>query len=85
MSCCKGKSARPSKRQQAINLVLSVSNVIAHALKTGKAMASSNVVEKRVQTCKTCRHLEQNRCNVCGCFINIKAGLISEKCPLNLW
>lgn len=85
MSCCKGKSAFPSKKKQIVNLVLSVANVLAYALRTGKVSADPNTVEKRVNTCKSCRHLTDNRCSVCGCFINQKAGLKTEKCPLNLW
>lgn len=86
MPCCQGnKGSSSTKKTQAISLVLSVANVLAHALRTGKILASKELVEKRIEICKNCRHLEENRCNVCGCFINLKAGLRIEKCPLKLW
>ena len=85
MPCCKGKSVFPTKREQVTTLVLSVANVIAHAIRTGKVVAEKSLVEKRVSICKNCRHLTDNRCNICGCFINTKAGLASERCPLKLW
>ncbi len=85
MSCCKGKPVLPSKRKQITNLVLSVANAIANAIKSGKIVAPEAVVSKRISVCNGCRHLAENRCTVCGCFINIKVGINNEKCPLNHW
>lgn len=85
MSCCKSKSSLPTKSKQVSNFILSVANAIAYVVKNGKISASQNEVVKRISTCNSCRHLTENRCSVCGCFINMKVGMISEKCPLNKW
>lgn len=86
MSCCKGKSVLPPKREQVSNLVLSVANILSNAIRSGKILADKDVVSKRIEICKNCRHLtDTNRCTVCGCFVNKKAGIKVEKCPLNLW
>lgn len=85
MSCCKSKSALPPKSKQVSNFILSVANAIAYVVKNGKISASQNEVAKRISVCNGCRHLAENRCSVCGCFVNMKVGMISEKCPLNKW
>ena len=86
MSCC-GKSYKkyPSKAKMLSNLTLSIANVIAHAISSGKIKADNDVIAKRVNTCKNCRHLDKTRCTACGCFISVKAGLRAESCPLKLW
>ena len=86
MACCtKPKLTKPSVKRQITSLVLSVANVLANAIKTGKVIADEATVSKRIETCKKCRHLDNTRCSICGCFINVKAGLKSEKCPINNW
>lgn len=85
MSCCRGKGHQPSKVKMASTLVLSVANAIANAVKTGKLIAPESKVHKRIEICKGCRHLDETRCTICGCYVNVKAGLDSERCPLNLW
>jgi hypothetical protein len=60
-------------------------NVFTQALKTGKVAASAEEVEKRISTCQGCEYLKDERCSECGCFIALKAGLKSEKCPKEKW
>ena len=86
--CCGGGRPlppNPNLRRRLTNLAVSVANVMAHAMQTGKVRAEKTVVEKRVHICKNCRHLESTRCTVCGCYIVAKAGLAAEKCPMGLW
>lgn len=75
----------PTKAKMAANLTLSIANVVAHAISSGKIKAENAVISKRISTCQSCRHLDKTRCTVCGCNISIKAGLASERCPLKLW
>jgi len=87
MPCCQKQKARemPGILQQAKNFALSVANVLAHAAKTGRIKAEPQTVAIRVDLCNKCRHLAENRCTVCGCFIALKAGLKAEGCPLKKW
>lgn len=75
----------PPKSKQITNFVLSVANAIANAVKSGKIVAPEATISKRISVCNSCRHLDGNRCTVCGCFVTIKTGIASEKCPLNQW
>lgn len=85
MGCCKIRSGMPSVAAQAVNLTLSLANVLAHAIKHGVIGAKVPVIQKRLDICLSCRHLVQIRCNVCGCYVDKKAALAAEKCPIGKW
>ena len=85
MSCCKNKVSLPKKTTQAKNLILSVANILANAIKTGRILANEELIKRRVDICKKCSNNVGTRCTVCGCFLNIKVGVKSEKCPINHW
>ena len=84
MGCC-GNRPLPSLRQQVQNLSLTVANVVAEAIKTGKLMASKDLIEKRVALCQQCRHKSGNRCSLCGCYLAPKLALIASKCDIKKW
>lgn len=75
----------PTLTKQAANIGLSLFNVVTQALKTGQVKADNKTIEDRVNKCQGCEHLKESRCSQCGCFIALKAGLKSEKCPLEKW
>lgn len=70
------------------------------ALESAKALAK-NIAEgndikvsedektRRLEVCKGCPALKdlagQMQCGDCSCFLKIKAGLNSMKCPRNAW
>lgn len=86
MGCCgKSKKKYPSKVKQVSNLTLTLANVIAHAISSGKIKAEDDVIAKRISICSGCRHLDKTRCTACGCWVSVKAGLRAESCPLKLW
>jgi len=62
------------------------SSVVNH-LADGMKKVDDVTFTKRIEICKSCDQYDanQNRCNNCGCFLNIKASWNSEKCPLNKW
>ena len=75
----------PSIAEQAKNVSLSLFNVMTQALKTGHVLATQDEIESRITKCKACEFLKDNRCSKCGCYIALKSGLKSEKCPLGVW
>lgn len=84
-SCCSPKIRPVSLGSMALNFSLSVFNAINHAVKSKKILAPKNIVEKRIATCKGCEQLKLNRCQACGCYIVVKAGMDAEKCPEGKW
>ena len=86
MGCCgRNRFHRPRLTQQIKNITLDLANVVAYAKTNGKIKANESVIQRRINVCKTCPHLDNVRCNVCGCFVSIKAGLEATSCPLKKW
>jgi len=73
----------PSFLEMAKNAGASMVN---HAMNSFQSVPA-NVKEERIKICEGCEHYnsENTRCDECGCFINIKAGWASEKCPIDKW
>ena len=46
-----------------------------------------SVRESRMDTCNNCEHLTQSlkRCNLCGCFMELKTWLPQVSCPARKW
>jgi len=60
-------------------------DALSHASSTGEVLADYAVVEKRLSLCSDCPEKKGGRCQVCGCFVRLKAGLVSASCPLKKW
>lgn len=45
------------------------------------------VYNERIRICESCDKYDggSGRCQMCGCFVNLKAKIPSEVCPLNKW
>lgn len=42
--------------------------------------------KERLDICLSCPEIRTlNRCNQCGCFMNIKTRIYNSKCPLGKW
>ena len=76
-------SSTPSFLQMAKNAGTSMVN---HAMNSFQSV-SADVKAQRIMICEGCEHYnsESTRCDECGCFINIKAGWASERCPIGKW
>ena len=86
MGCC-GRIAKAASKAATMagDLTLTAANVVAHAASTGQIKAEPELVQRRVDTCKKCPHLQNGRCSTCGCYVAAKAGLKVAKCPLSKW
>jgi len=43
------------------------------------------IYEKRLKTCKTCESLVNGMCKHCGCFVEMRAAIITNHCPNRNW
>lgn len=51
-----------------------------------KRYADEATRQQRLKVCLTCPRLSKlKRCLECGCFVNLKTRLTTEKCPLVKW
>lgn len=75
------KPKLPSSIKMASHFVKAVANHVADDLKK----TSSDNLTARLEVCTLCDQRTDNRCAVCGCFIDKKAMWESEDCPLAKW
>lgn len=59
------------------------------ATATHAASGFKNVDEEelnyRRDICNACEYSKSGRCNVCGCYIQLKTKWITQRCPKNKW
>jgi hypothetical protein len=67
----------------AINFLNSLYNYGQSGFKN----VSDEELFKRLSICDHCEFVDKslNRCNQCGCFLQIKAHWASERCPIGKW
>ena len=71
----------PSVAKQAFNFAKSATKHMAG----GMAGVSEKTYWGRLEMCRGCDKLQDDRCIECGCFVKIKAKWASESCPLGKW
>ena len=77
----------PSGLQMAKNLSSSILNATKALTKGEKIRSSKGEAAERMKICAGCEHYikEENRCNLCGCFLNVKTKVATERCPVGKW
>lgn len=52
-----------------------------------KLIAPDELQVSRIEICDSCEYLFKpiRQCKACGCIVDMKAKLISSKCPKNKW
>jgi hypothetical protein len=52
-----------------------------------KPRSEQELIEARLDICKTCPFLSRNmtRCTKCGCFMKLKTTLKDATCPIGKW
>ena len=46
---------------------------------------SSDVYEKRLDTCRSCDYLNEGTCGACGCYVELRAAAKTSRCPYKKW
>ena len=75
------KPKLPSTWQMAKNLATALAQHVA----TGAGATPQNEMERRLEVCSLCPYRVDDRCSVCGCYLQKKAGMESSECPLGKW
>lgn len=68
-----------------LTMIANFTKALAEHVADGSEKAPTEVVEDRLNICAGCPHRNEDRCGVCGCFINTKATWKSAACPLGYW
>lgn len=78
--------AKPSLLKQATNFSRTAMEAGKHLITQGELYASQQVIEERLATCRACPQLDENeRCNACGCYVEVKTKMVVSRCPEGKW
>ena len=50
-----------------------------------KDRADEKVYHDRLKICRSCDNLLSGTCLSCGCYVEIRAAVISGRCPMKKW
>lgn len=77
----------PSLPEQGKNLAKFTFQVLQKALNGGPLIVSETVYQKRMSICRKCEYFDKisMRCKHCGCFLQQKARVALDSCPINRW
>jgi len=70
-----------------LDMAATAARATANFVASGGKTVSGEVHTQRQSTCDTCPSHDStaNRCNECGCFLQLKTWLPDEKCPAGKW
>jgi tetratricopeptide (TPR) repeat protein len=68
-----------------LRMAMSATKAMANFVGSGFKTATPEVQRQRLQTCAVCEHHTGQRCQICGCFTNVKSRLLHEDCPIGKW
>ena len=75
-----------SLKTSLFNLTETVANAIKVYKQQGAILAEDSKQAARINICVNCDKFNDfGRCNMCGCFMNLKVRLEASKCPANRW
>jgi len=66
-------------------MAASFAGAMAKFAASGFRTVDAETHQVRVERCAQCEHRRESRCTLCGCFIDKKAWLPLEDCPLGRW
>ena len=69
------------------NQIQNFSKALFNHTINGFQYVSAEAKNDRLSICNNCENYEKvnKMCNICGCFLEIKTGWASEKCPIDKW
>lgn len=79
--CIGDKPKLPSMLKMAGNFAQSLAGFVS----TGGALVDKPTYETRLLACSDCDMRVDNRCTICGCWLDKKAQVLNDTCPLGKW
>jgi len=72
-----------------VNAANAAGRVVRAVITRAPVRVTEEVKAERLRECVQrsgqCFDAESGRCRVCLCFVKLKAGLATERCPKNFW
>jgi hypothetical protein len=71
--------------QQAYNVAGAIGRVATAVANRQKVRVDDETLAARRATCQDCEHLKGSKCELCGCYYQVKITLTTESCPISKW
>lgn len=77
----------PSIPEQGKNLAKFTYQVLKKAMSGDNLLVSEKVYQQRMSICRKCEYFDKSqlRCKHCGCFLQQKARVALDSCPIHKW
>jgi hypothetical protein len=75
----------PSNTQMAKNLGREILATSRNVVRGMPVFVSDEIASARYNICLSCEHLHQERCKLCGCFMEKKTKLALATCSESKW
>jgi hypothetical protein len=73
------------KLPNPLTAVKAACRVVRAKVKGEAVLLDQASVDARLATCYKCEFFDAGQCQKCGCAVELKALLSTEKCPLHKW
>ena len=77
---CRRCLLKESQRDKLYRSVMEFIDAIPTEEKTPKKDYS-----RRLGLCRTCHYLINGMCSLCGCFVEVRAAKVKQRCAKNIW
>lgn len=86
----KEQSFKTNKSPSIIEKASNFTNSVIKYVSNGMVNVSDSIKQERMEICRACPFFNETNpknptCNKCGCFLEVKTGWASEKCPEGKW
>jgi hypothetical protein len=81
MACCGNRKNKPLPGLPDLNAAAA----LLVAQQNGMKSAEVSLIERRIQSCRSCVYFSKELCTRCGCYVVAKVGKEYEKCPVLRW
>jgi hypothetical protein len=71
---------REMEKQAYMDNLYDYINRIEEDIKTDK-----DLYEQRLSICKDCNYLSEGMCRACGCFVELRAAIGTNRCSYDKW
>lgn len=84
----------PSKVEMGLNILKAGAKAVSHIIKEKEVPLTKEELQKlRLDICKSCpfvikpkkKNKGKHRCSKCGCYLEMKTRVKTEKCPKGKW
>lgn len=79
------QSADKPPLPSVITMAGNFATAVAQHVASGAKNSTPELLQLRLEQCSVCDQRRDNRCTICGCYVEQKAAMQSQQCPIGKW